>query len=61
MIQDPDSGHTIQLGGDMLPIPIGLGKILFFPKKTLIQDLNAMAARKGAGVDVRDQIKVRLD
>jgi hypothetical protein len=61
MIQDPNSGHTIQLGGNMLPIPIGLRKVLLFLKKTSAEDLNAMAAGKGAGVDVRNQIEVGLD
>jgi hypothetical protein len=61
MIQDPDSGHTIQLGSDMLPIRVGLRKVVLFLKKTSVENLNAVAVRKGAGVDVRDQIKVGLN
>jgi hypothetical protein len=45
----------------MLPIPLVLGKILFFPEKTLIEYLNAVATGKGARVDVSDHIKVGLD
>ena len=61
MIQDPNSGHTIQLRGDMLAIPVGLRKILPVLKKTSAKDLNTMAVGEGAGVDVRDQIEVGLD
>jgi hypothetical protein len=45
----------------MLPIPVGLRKVLLFLKKTSTEDLNAMAVGKGAGVDVRDQIEIGLD
>jgi hypothetical protein len=61
MIQDPNSGRTIQMRGDMLLVPSGLREILLVLKKTPAEDFNAMAVGKRAGVDVRDQIKVGLN
>ena len=59
MIQDPNSGHTIQMGSDMLPIPRGLRKVLLFEKKTSVENLHALAMGIGSRMDVGDEIKTR--